>query len=489
MERNLVHGPGDVLGEPFRLPAFLKRFLLRLYAYDPAHCSSLRRDGGPHRCRPVYRRALLGVPKGNMKTELMAAVALEKLAGPTAPASPEVRMAAASFDQADLLFGSASAMVNEGPLRDWFHVFDTEIRPRDQAGVLKRIAAAAGTTDGGRTTCFIADELHEWVGGRERVHLVNSNALAKREAGLELNISTAGFDRDTLLGRLYEHGRRIASGEVRDDRFLFEWWEAVGQYDLADPDQLLAAIVEANPACDAWLDPERVAERFRDPDVPAHEFLRYYLNRWAVAPSRWMPPAAWEKAGEAGRLVEVPDGTPIVVGFDGSATRDNTALVAATLDGHFWPLGIWERDPHVPEWRVPREAVHARLAEAMERYDVRLVYCDPAGWTVEIEGWAAEYGSEIVQAYPQTNERMAPAADQFRVGVVSGELTHSADPTLTRNVLNAVTRETRWGLAISKDHRDSPRKIDAAVAAILADAARRQAGVVAEPLEPLIAWA
>lgn len=472
MERNLVHGPGDVLGEPFRLPAFLKRFLLRLYAYDPTHCSGLRRDGGPHRCRPVYRRALLGVPKGNMKTELMAAVALEKLAGPTAPASPEVRMAAASFDQADLLFGSASAMVTEGPLRDWFHVFDTEIRPKDQPGVLKRIAAAAGTTDGGRTTCFIADELHEWVGGRERVHLVNSNALAKREAGLELNISTAGFDRDSLLGRLYDHGRRIASGEVRDDRFLFEWWEAVGAWNLGDPEQLRAAIIEANPACDDWLDADRIAQRHADPDVPAHEFERYHLNRWAVAPSRWMPPAAWDAAR---RSVEVPDGAPIVIGFDGSASRDNTALVAATLEGHFWPLGIWERDPHVPDWRVPREAVHARLADAMARYDVRLVYADPAGWTAELEEWAAEFGEDRVQIVPQTNERMAPAADRFRAGVVAGEITHSGDPTLTRNVMAAVTRETRWGLAIGKDHRDSPRKIDAAVAAILADAARRTA--------------
>jgi phage terminase large subunit-like protein len=419
-----------------------------------------------------------------MKTELMAAIGLEKLAGPTAPPSPEVRIAAASFEQADTLFGSASVMVTEGPLAPFFHVFDTEIRPKDQPGVLKRIAAAAGTTDGGRTTCFIADELHEWTGGRERVHLVNSNSLAKREAGLELNISTAGYDRDTLLGQLYDHGRRIASGEVSDQRFLFEWWESTGNWDLSDPAQLLSAIVEANPVCDSWLTPERVAERFRDPEVPMHEAVRYYLNRWAVAPSRWMAPDPWDAQR---RAITVADGTPIVIGFDGSASRDNTALVAMTLEGHAWPLGVWERDPHRPDWRVPREAVHARLADAMNRYDVRLLLCDPAGWTAEIEGWAAEFGAERVVVFPQTNERMAPAADRFRAGVVNGEITHSGDPTLTRNVLNAITRETRWGLAIGKDHRDSPRKVDAAVAAVLADAARALA-MAAPQQETEYAW-
>lgn len=465
MESSLVHGPGDVQGEPLRLPLFLKRYLLRLYSYDPAGCEGLRPDGSPHRCRPVYRRSLLGMPKGNMKTELLAAVALEKLAGPTAPASPEVRVAAAAFDQADLLFGSASVMVTEGPLRDRFHVFDTEIRPKDQPGVLKRIAAAAGTTDGGRTTCFIADELHEWTGGKERVHLVNSNSLAKREAGLELNISTAGFDRSTLLGRLYDHGRRIASGEVVDPRFLFEWWESTGSWDLSDDAQLREAVIEANPICDSWKDPRDIMARFRDPEVPLHEGLRYFLNRWAVAPARWMPPDAWSAA----RRVRQPVSRERVwIGFDGSSSRDNTALVCITSDGHLMTLGVWERNQQDPDWRVPREEVDARLADAVARFDVARIWCDPAGWEREVTDWQREFGDERVQPYTQSAERMAPACDNFRTAVLSGTVTHDGSPVLERNVLNAVTRETRWGLSISKDAKNSPRKIDAAIAAVLA---------------------
>jgi len=463
MEANLVHGPGDVQGEPFRLPGYLRRFLYRLYMVDPQG-------------RRIVRRALLGVAKGNLKTELMAAVGLAELAGPVAPKAPEVRIAAASFDQADILFGTARVMIEEGPLKYRFYVFDTEIIPKDQSGVLKRIAAAAGTKDGGRTTCYIADELQEFIAGKERNHLVNSNSLAKRANGLELNISTAGASKDSLLGLLYAYGRQLAIGEVINPRFLFEWWESTGGWDLSDDEQLRAAILEANPAGDdipSLID--NAMARYHDPDVPAHEFARYYLNRWTPAPSRWLKPEEIANARVAGLLP--PDGSEILLGFDGSATRDWTALMGCTLTGvpHVFVVGIWERNPNDPDWAVPRTEVDARVAEAFKRWKVRLMGCDPAGWTQEIEEWAMRYGETVVQLIPQTAERMAPACDVFRAELTSGRLTHDGNPSLERALGNAVTRETRWGLSIVKDAKNSPRKIDPAVAAVLARLARNLA--------------
>lgn len=470
MEQNLVHGPGDIAGEPLRLPQYAKRFLYRLYEFDPRT-----------RVR-LARKALLGVAKGNIKTELMAAVAIEQLAGPTAPVSPEVKIAAASFEQADILFGTAAFMIREGSLRDFFHVFDTEIIPKDQPGVLKRVAAAAGTNDGGRTTCFIADELHEWVGGKERVHLVISNALAKRRDGLELNISTAGADLDTLLGRLYEKGRKIAAGEIVDPRFLFEWWEADAKWDLHDREQRVEAIREANPATDDFLDAERVADRFDE--IAEHEFIRYYTNRWVQAAETWIPSDRW--AACAGGAVP-KDGTPIVAGFDGSDTLDSTAIYGATLGAqpHIFTIAAWE-NPGRKDWHVPRAEVDAAVARMFKRWDVQSFECDPRDWMSEIQDWADLYGEDKVLTVPQNNERMAPAADAFRAAVMAGELTHDGDPALARHIANAKTRETRWGLAIRKDHPASPRKIDRAIAAILAHAAavRRPE----PPKELLIAW-
>lgn len=60
------------------------------------------------------------------------------------------------------------------------------------------------------------------------------------------------------------------------------------------------------------------------------------------------------------------------------------------------------------------------------------------------------------------------ALEKFRSSVVDGELTHDGGSVLTRHILNARRRESRSGIQIAKEHPESPRKIDAAVAAVLA---------------------
>ena len=172
-----------------------------------------------------------------------------------------------------------------------------------------------------------------------------------------------------------------------------------------------------------------------------------------------------------------------MIGFDGSARRDWTTLVGCTVGGapYLWLIGNWERNPHDPDWSVPRSEVDARVADAFARWQVRMLAGDPAGWTSELQTWASEYGDERVVIIPQTAERMAPAADVFRVELVSGQLTFDGSPSLARALGNAVTRETRWGLSISKDARSSPRKIDPAIAAILARMARDLVSANAPP--------
>ena len=208
-------------------------------------CYELLPDGSRR-----YDRALLGVGKGNGKSELAAALALVELAGPVVfsgwadpdakvlePRLPDVRLApdipiaAASYNQADTLFSAASTMVTEGPLAPMFVCGASEIAFKHGIGKLYRVAAAAGTNDGLRPTFFGADELHEWEGRKERVHTVISNGVAKRAGAWELAISTAGWDVGSLLGQLYEEGK---AGD--DPRFLFEWWEPGDQkVDLIGP--------------------------------------------------------------------------------------------------------------------------------------------------------------------------------------------------------------------------------------------------------------
>jgi phage terminase large subunit-like protein len=73
-----------------------------------------------------------------------------------------------------------------------------------------------------------------------------------------------------------------------------------------------------------------------------------------------------------------------------------------------------------------------------------------------------------VSEYPQSPARMQPATARFYEAVVNGGLTHSGDSHLARHVGNAVLRADARGARLAKEHRDSKRRIDTAVAAVMA---------------------
>jgi phage terminase large subunit-like protein len=463
-----VHGPGDILGRPVKLTREEKRFLSWAYEVDG--------DG-----RRVVRRALVGLPKGSRKTEFAAWVALAEMAGPVrfagwredglpegrAVVDPYVVASASSYEQADLLFTAARACITEGPLKDFFVTFDNEIQMKDLPGVLKRVPAVAGTNDGLRPTFVVADEVHEWTGSKQRVHLVLENGLAKRQDSWSLSITTAGNPKVESVGlTMYEYGKKVASGEIEDDGLLFTWREpTVNVDDLASPEVLVQAVADANP--ESWKRRDDIVKRFHE--IPLHEFCRYHLNMW-VEPDdeRWLPPGAWESLQDD---QHVEDRTRIVLGFDGSYSGDSTALVAATVSEqpHLFVLGLWEHPGGNVAWKVDHDAVEAAVHKAFERFDVVEMSADPPYWGQQLMRWTELYGDDRVLAFNTfVRKRMAAACSSFYQAATSAGLTHDGHVGLARHVDNAVLKETAQGAYITKEDKASPRKIDAAIAAVIA---------------------
>lgn len=71
--------------------------------------------------------------------------------------------------------------------------------------------------------------------------------------------------------------------------------------------------------------------------------------------------------------------------------------------------------------------------------------------------------------------RAETAIEETESAVLNGDMTHDGSYDLTRHVLQTKRRISNRHLALSKDAQSSPRKIDAAVAMVLAWAARREA--------------
>lgn len=485
IEANLVHGEGDFWGEPFKLDEFQRHIISRLYLTDAQTFQRL------------VRKALIILPKGTGKTEMVAAIMLAELCGPVSvldgkPArrkSPNIPIAAASYGQSDRLFGAAASMASHkaSGISPYVKVFEHEIRLAEGPGKMFRVAAVGGTNDGGLPTAFGADEVHEWqLPAVRRVHLVIGNSLAKRSAGLELNISTPDDAQpDSLLGGLVAHGEQVASGEVTDPTFLYVRYSAKGNYDLDKPKELRAAIREATPA--SWVDIDRVAQRYEVDHIPRHEFERYHLARFVRPEKAWIPEGKWAPLAKSRKIREDED---VVLGFDGAYNRDAAALVASTTDGYVSVLKNWERPDKAPEdWHVPRSEVKAEVKKAFERFNVVEMAADPRRWTEELDEWVETYGERIVVAFPTNSPaRMAPACARFYAAVISGEgLTHDGDPSLSRHLHNAIVKEHPDGAYIVKETRDSPRRINLAMAAVVAY--ERAMWHASNTSEPLMAWA
>ena len=451
IEDNLVHGEGDSYGEPFRLRDEQRLLLWRWYETHPTT--------GAWR----YRRLYVETPKGWGKTELAAALALAEFCGPVAPRSPNVPVAASSFEQADLLFGRAKQMAsheNSG-IAPYVECFDTEILLKGKPGRLFRIAAVAGTNDGGLPTLFAADELHEWTGGRERLHLVVGNSLTKRAQGREVNLSTPGDDLDSLAGRLHTAGVKALAGEEPDDELLFVWETADAGLDLTDPVQLERAIRSANRQADDRLVASLV-RRYRD--IPEHEFRRYHLAQWVEAPvASWLAdkPGAWEACqGDA----TIPEGADVVLGVDVALFHDCTAVVTA------WsrPDGLTAVQAKVWEPAKGSETdvtdVMAHIRSQADAFRVRAVTYDPRYFDVPAKMLEDE-GIPMVE-FAQSPERMVPACGLAYQLIVSGQIVHGGQPTFTAHVLNAVQRTSERGWTLSKGK--SKKKIDAAIAMVMA---------------------
>ena len=516
-----MHGEGDALGRRVVLEPFQRFILDRVYEYDPATGALL------------HDRVLVGTPKGNSKTELLAQVGLAELLGPLAPTAPNVPVSAASWEQADKLFGAARFSIEgdgagaRSPIASHFkrglHLLDSEIVNPDRPGRLYRIAAVAGTNDGGLPTCTVGDELHEWEGERrERVWTVMGKGLRKRSVdrpltpllrdllglpggmrgALQVGITTAGDTLDSLLGRLFLHGVAVASGEAEDPGFLFLWWQmgvrvrgeaddgGGAGWDLDDPGQRTQAILEANPAAGSFLPLEGLEASWRDPTVPLDEFLRYNGNLFVSRPDAWLPEALIDarRRDPDGTAPPPRDGAPVVLGFDGSNNRDCTALVGWGVDDDYgFVVAAWEPEGGEP---VPRTEVDAAVHAAMRRWDVLELAGDPPGWRTEMEGWEAEWGTaELDEAHDRTTgsgrvlrfetyvyPRFGPACAEFKQAFLEGDRglgrergpQFDGHPMLVRHLKNAHALDTRHGQVIVKERKGSTRRIDLADAAIIA---------------------
>src|SRR5262245_43650312 len=204
----LTHTKGPFAGQPFKLRRWQEQQIIRpLFSTD--------RHGRRH-----YRTVLLMMPRKNGKTELAAALAIDGLLF-DGEIGAEVYSAAADKDQASLVFNVAAQMIrNDAELYGQCEILDSQRRivHRKSGSFYRAISAEAYSKHGFNASRVIYDELHAAT-NRELRDVLSSSTGARAQPVL-IAISTAGYDRHSILWELYAHAKRVADTPALDPSFL-----------------------------------------------------------------------------------------------------------------------------------------------------------------------------------------------------------------------------------------------------------------------------
>ena len=440
---------GSFYGEPFILLDFQKEIIRKIFATDEDNNRKVR-------------TSIVGLPRKNGKSALASALAVYMLCADDTDKAPVVICAAGDRMQARIIHDETKRMIEMSPeLNSVCTIYRNEIQCHRNGGIFRVVSKDSKLQEGLNSSAIFFDELHTQANS-ELWDVLNLGS-ATRNSPLTVGITTAGYDMDsTLLGSLYKRGRKIESGEEEDDSFCFIWHGPTdnSEFEVSDP----KVWEQFNPAWE-FMNQKEFESAFKGTHEAA--FIRYRLNGWTRTESSWFKQGVFEERAVERRLEA---GERVVLGFDGSVFNDSTAITACTVEEprFLQVIGLWEKPEgqHGMGWRVSVPEVEDCIRQACKDYSVEAIYCDPYRWEASLHSLAAEK-LPIVECPTSSAPRMQSATQIFYDSVMDKKLTHSGEPALQRHVGNAVLREDARGARITKDRRNSSRKIDLCISAML----------------------
>jgi hypothetical protein len=497
---------GERMGEPFVLTDEQLRCLLHHYRVDP-ETGRFVHFRGTQLVRPQkwgkgpFAAAVICAEAHPVGPVLFAGwdAAGEPVGKPWP--SPHVQVTAVSEDQTDNVFRALLPMIQLGALAA--DIPDTGLTRVNlpSGGLIEPVTAAAVSRLGQRVTFVVQDQTESWVraNGGHKLADNQRRGLAGMK-GRFLSTPNAWDPREDSVAQrtaeveapgVYHDDVDPGSGSVRNRQ---------------DRRRMLRKVygdAAVKPRPDApwspWIDLDRidgeiVALLEHDPA----QAERFFLNRKLAGEDAAFDHHAF---GELANRHEVPEGALVVIGVDGARFRDSLAIIATEVEsGYQWALGIWERpDDATDEYEHPFDEVDGAMAEAFDRYYVWRAYVDPQWIDHLLDKWQGRHGDKRVLPWLTNRPRqMAWAVRNYTAAIGAGDVSHDGDPVFSQHIRNARRHKVnvyddhnRQMHILAKDRPDSPRRKDAADAAVVSWEARGDAiaaGASANTV-PLAAWA
>lgn len=504
IEDNLVYGPGDLQGEPYRLTDEQKALICCWYEVYP--------DDSEFAGRRRYKRVVLSLPKGMAKTELAALITIAEASdsGPVrtvvergralfdgqgnpigGPVQfPYIPMLAATESQAeDLAYAVVKAILEQSRVAQEFDIGLERIQRLSDGGRIQALAGAPGARDGALTTFQHFDETHRLFSHRHKAAhgtmLMNIPKRFLADAWSSETTTSFAPGENSIAEIAYEAARAMAEGKIPADRTFFYFHrQASEHHDIKTREGRRDAIVEASGPSGGFRDIEAAVNAYDSPGMEPSYYERVWLNRPVQTERKAFDTEMWRAIAKPDEVI--PDGETVVLAFDGSQFDDSTSLsVRSVRTGHSMNIGLWEKPdgPAGADWEVPRSEVDAAVDAAFARWKVWRLYADPPHWQDTIAAWAGRYGAErVVEWWTNRHKAMVWAVHGFVEAMKSGAISHDGNAAVARHIGNACKVMTTYRdengqplFYISKERADSGFKIDAAMTEVLSNEARNDA--------------
>lgn len=492
---------GPHAGKPFLPTMEQVRFLLWWYAVD---------ENG----RFAYRSGVLRRMKGWGKDPLAGAMALVELCGPVEFShwddngepvgkpkyDPWVQIAAVSQDQTRNTFTLFSSLVSE-KLKEEHGIQLYKTLVYDGRGkMIEGVTSSPLALEGKRPTFVIMNETQWWVeanDGLAMFDVIDGNVTKSAYGSCRsLSICNAHVPgQDSVGERDWDSFRKIQAGKAINTGLMYDALEAPPNTpvsEIAPPDEdpegfeegirTLREGLEVARGDAIWLDVDTIIQSILDIRNPVSESRRKFLNQVNASEDSWISPTEWDSLTTAKKL---EPGEKVTLGFDGSKSNDHTALSACRVeDGALFLLRTWDPEKS-KSGEVPREAVDAAVRSAFERYDVVAFRADVHEFESYVDEWGKDFKRKLKISSSPSNpvaydmrgykKKFALDCERFLDAVIEGEMLHDGDPTLRWYILNCHRHPTNYdAISVRKESKDSSRKIDGAVTAILAYGARQE---------------
>jgi hypothetical protein len=385
--------------------------------------------------------------------------------------TPLIQITATSSDQTDNIYRPLQAMIRLGPLGDIMTVGEEFIRIGSE-GRIDVVTSSAQSRLGNPITHAEQDETGIWTKQNKMIHVADTQRRGLAGMQGRSRETTNAFDPTQRSQAQLTH--QLTAKDVF--RFHRPPPAHLSYANKAERRKIHAFVYAGSAHINLDSIEAEAAELIEKGEAAQAE--RFFGNRMRAGAGTWLDDI--QKWKNRAALREVPDGTAIVLGFDGSDVDDWTAIRAETQDGYqFTPTYGRLKLPTIwnpADWggQVPRLEVDDAVAELMRRFKVVRMYADPPYWVSETDDWAARFGEKVViRWYTQRATQMQAAADRLKTDISKSDSTFTHDGCeMTTEHIEATHKDPRPGgtkenprYVLTKP--EDGRKIDACVTSIL----------------------